>query len=112
MLKVSLHNISIQSKRGLYKEEQELYNRFEVDVDVYMAATDSQELAFVDYTVIRAAVSTTFERPHKLLEHFIRDIYHDLKERYPESEKIRITIRKLNPPMEGETGYAQVVYEG
>lgn len=112
MLTVSLHNIVIEKKAGLYAEEEVVYNKFEVDIDVHIASSSVKELAFVDYTVIRKTVGLAFDRPHKMLEHFIRDIYAELKQRFPESEKIKIVIRKLNPPMEGEVGYAQVSYEG
>jgi hypothetical protein len=29
----------------------------------------------------------------------------------PASEKIRVAIRKMNPPLPGEVRYAQIVYE-
>ena len=112
MLTVSLHGISIQAARGMYAQEHILYNHFEVDVDVHMPAANTNEMPFVDYTIIRTAVATAFDNGHDILEHFIRDIHAYLKERFPQSEKIRIAIRKLHPPMPGQVGYAQVVYEG
>lgn len=112
MLTVSLHGISIQSKAGVYAEEQEIYNRFEVDVDVYIPATDTKGLPFVDYTILRSTVAEAFDRKHDLLEHFIKDIHHLLAEQFREAEKIKVTVRKLNPPMTGQVAYAQVTYEG
>lgn len=112
MLTVSLHGISIQAKRGLYAEEQKLYNSFEVDVDIHVPANSTQELAYIDYTIIRATVAKAFNRPHKLLENFIGDIHTMLKEQFNEAERIKVVIRKLQPPMEGEVKYAQVSYEG
>lgn len=96
----------------MYQEEHTLHNHFEVDVDVQVPATDTEQLAFIDYTIIRDAVAAAFEQPYEMLEQFIHDIYTSLKEKLPESEKIKITIRKKNPPMPGQVDHAQVAYEG
>lgn len=96
----------------MYAEEQKINNNFDVDVDIIMPAADTREMPFVDYTIIRSTVAKVFTEPHNLLEHFIRDIHGGLKELFPESEKIRVCIRKLHPPMPGQVAYAQVVYEG
>lgn len=112
MFSVSLHGISITASRGVYAEEHVLDNRFEVDVDVQVPITDMSQVVFVDYTIIRKVVAEAFDTKHDLLEDFIRDIHKSLKEHFPESEKVKIVIRKLNPPMPGQVAYAQVAFEG
>jgi dihydroneopterin aldolase len=112
MLTVSLHGMQISAARGLYKEEHAIQNHFEVDVDVFVNAADPREFPFIDYTIIRETVRLAFEQPHELLEQFIRDINTELKTKFREAEKVRIVIRKLNPPMGGQTAYSQVAYEG
>lgn len=112
MLTVSLHGIAIAASRGLYAEEHKLANRFEADVDVFMPAGDVQSLPFVDYTIMRRAVDEAFAEPYQTLEQFIAHIHKKLSSDFPGAEKIRIAVRKLNPPMGGETAYSQVVYEG
>lgn len=112
MLTTSLHGIAISAARGLYPEEQKLDNRFEVDVDIFVNATESDSLPFVDYTIIRSAVDDAFGQPYGKLEEFIVHIYRQLKNGFPAAQKIRVAIRKLRPPMQGETAYAQVVFEG
>ena len=112
MLTVSLHGIQITAARGLYKEEHAIPNQFVVDVDVFVNAADPREFPFIDYTIIRETVRLAFEQPHELLEHFIRDINTQLKTKFKEAEKVRIVVRKMNPPMGGETSYSQVAYEG
>lgn len=96
----------------MYAEEHKISNDFEVDVDVAVAAGNLDEVPFVDYTIIRTVVAQAFEQPYELLEHFIRDIHTQLKQRFPEAQKVKIAVRKLHPPMPGQVGYAQVVYEG
>lgn len=112
MLTVSLHNIVIESPRGLYKEEHQLPNKFEVDVDIATPVTDPSTMPFIDYTIIRATVVKAFEEPHDLLENFIQEMHTRLKETFPMADSVSICIRKLHPPMPGEVGYAQVCYEG
>lgn len=111
MLTVSLHNISISAKRGLYAEEHKITNDFEVDVDVYVPAHSTDSLPFVDYTILREIVAQAFDEPYELLEHFIRDIHTSLKLKFPEAEKVKVVIRKMHPPMPGRVGYSQVAFE-
>lgn len=112
MLTISLHDIKISATRGAYQQEQILENKFEVDVDIFVPVMNIEHPPFVDYTLIRQVVSNVFDTAHTYLEDIIEDIYKQLKARFSEAEKFKIVIRKLNPPMEGEVGYAQVAYEG
>lgn len=112
MLTVSLHGIRIAATRGVFEEENKLDNTFEVDVDILVPALNTDEFPFVDYTLIRKNVQDVFEQPHKLLEHFIKDIHAALKTQFMEADKIKVVVRKLRPPMPGEVDYAQVSYEG
>ena len=109
MLTVSLHGIKIHAPHGLYPEEHILGNRFEVDVDVWLPG--AQPWHFADYTLIRKTVADVFGQPGQLLETFVANIHAALKEQIPASEKIRVTVRKMNPPMHGEVDYSQVLYE-
>jgi dihydroneopterin aldolase len=111
MLTVSLHGIAISASRGLYAEEHKIHNNFEVDVDIIIPAGNVNEIPFVDYTILRKVVAQAFEQPYELLEHFIRDIHNQLKQCFPESERVKITVRKMHPPMPGRVAYAQVVFE-
>lgn len=96
----------------MYAQEQKIENRFEIDVDIMVPAIDTNEIPFVDYSIIRKVVAEMFEKPYDIIEHYIRDIHAGLKQQFPGSEKIKIGIRKMNPPMPGQVGYAQIVFEG
>lgn len=109
MLTVSLHGIKIHAPIGLYPEEHILGNAFEIDVDIYLP--DAQPWPFADYTVIQKTVADIFNQPGQLLETFTYNIHNALKEAFPISEKIRVAVRKLHPPMAGEVAFAQVCYE-
>lgn len=111
MLTVSLHGIRIDAYHGLYAEEQVLGNRFEVDVDVHMPTVGEEELPFVDYTLIRSVVAEVFLEKGQLLEKFVLQIHQSLRRHIAGAEKIKVAVRKLAPPMEGDIRYAQVCYE-
>lgn len=111
MLTVSLHDIRIFAARGMYVEEHQMHNEFLVDVDVQVQAEDVNVLPFIDYSIIKKIVTEAFEHKHDLLEHFIRDIYHELKRQFTNAEHVKIRIKKLNPPMQGEVGCSIVCFE-
>ncbi len=112
MLTVSLHCIRISAPHGLYPQEHLIGNSFEIDVDVCMPVTAGAPLPFVDYVMLRDTVAQIFEQEGQLLETFVQQIHTALKTNIPNSDKIKVVVRKLNPPMAGFVQYAQVCYEG
>ncbi len=108
MLTVSLHGIKIHAPHGLYPEEHILGNAFEIDVDLWLP--DAQPWPFADYVLIQKVVADIFNQPGQLLETFTYNIHTALKETFPVAEKIKVCVRKLNPPMPGEVKFAQVCY--
>ena len=111
MLTVSLHGIKLRAPIGLYPEERILGNDFETDVDIWLSVQPAQPWPFVDYTIIQAMVTQIFQQPAHLLETVVQSIHTTLRQQIPDAEKIRVAVRKLNPPMPGEVAYAQVCYE-
>ena len=109
MLTVSLHKIKLIAPHGLYPQEHILGNSFEVDVDIWLQ--DAQPWPFADYTVIQQTVAGIFNEQGHLLETFVYNIHTSIKSAFPEAEKVRVAVRKLNPPMPGEVAYAQVCFE-
>jgi dihydroneopterin aldolase len=109
MLTVSLHKIKIHAPIGLYAEEKVTGNTFEIDVDLFLP--DKQPWPFADYSLIHGIVAGIFQPPGELIETFVQHIYDALAKEFTIAEKIKVTIRKLNPPMSGEVGYSQVSYE-
>lgn len=110
-LVVSLHRIRVHALIGMYEEEKILGNDFEVDVDVTLAVPAGSSLPFADYTRIHALVHEEMGRRAALLEEVIPLLHTALGEAFSGAQRIRIAIRKLHPPMSGEVGYAQVVFE-
>ena len=111
MLTVSLHNIRIHGKHGLYPEEAVLGNWFEIDVDIKAETVDGVAWPFIDYAMISETVHTIFTKPSKLLENLVSAIHQSIKEKSPVGSVIRVAIRKMHPPIPGDIGYSQVCYE-
>jgi len=109
MLTVSLHGIKIHAPIGLYPQEHILGNVFEADVDVWLP--DTLPWPFADYVLIQQAVTDVFHQQKQLLEELALNIHTALKSTFPFAEKIRVAVRKLNPPMPGQVAFAQVCYE-
>ena len=109
MLTVSLHGIKIHALVGLYPEEQISGNDFVIDVDVWLP--ELKPWYYADYTIINSIVSEKFEQKEKLIETVVQKIHSALKDKFPIAEKIRVAIKKMNPPMPGNVAYAMVTYE-
>lgn len=92
---------------GLYPEEQLLPNRFEADVDLTASAGEP----ILDYTLVYETAKTVFDGDFSTLEALCKALMQSLKTTFPPAERIRICIRKYNPPAGGEVGYAQVCLE-
>lgn len=109
MFTISLHQIKINAPIGLYPQEQILGNYFEVDIEVQVP--NYSDKAFVDYTLLNHIVQQEMNRKEKILEQIALNIYEETKKAFSFASKIKISIRKLNPPMNGEIAYAQIVFE-
>jgi dihydroneopterin aldolase len=112
MLTISLHGIKLHAPIGLYPQERILGNYFEVDVDIYMPVDNDKHWPFIDYSVVYDIVLNIFQQQEKLLETVVHKVHTALKLKAPGAEKIKVAVRKLHPPLNGDVHYAQVAYEG
>jgi dihydroneopterin aldolase len=109
MLTVSLHGILLHAPVGLYPEEKISGNDFEIDVDIWLPAT--QPWPFADYTFIRGIVADVFSKPGDLIETCVAETHQRLKAEFPVAGKIKVCVKKLRPPMPGQVAYSMVCYE-
>jgi 7,8-dihydroneopterin aldolase/epimerase/oxygenase len=109
MLTVSLHGIKLHAIVGLYPEERIIGNNFITDVDLFL--DDALPWFYADYTLIRETVAAVFAEEDELLETVVAKIHAALRITFPPAQKIRVSVKKLNPPMPTEVAYAMVSYE-
>jgi dihydroneopterin aldolase len=110
MLTISLHGIKITALIGMYPEEKVNPNTFETDVDVWVDGNEA-EWPFIDYAIIHDLVAAAFNQPTEMLETLVQHIHSAVKNQFPQASKVRVAVRKLNPPLSHEVKYSQVVYE-
>ena len=113
MITISLNGAEFFAYHGFYAEEQKIGNKFLVDVEVsFNPAGDIKEDKLgntVDYEQLYNIVAEQMAQTSKLIETVAQSIIDRAKDQYPYTEKIRICIKKLNPPLKGEVEYSSVV---
>jgi 7,8-dihydroneopterin aldolase/epimerase/oxygenase len=109
MLTVSLHGIKIHALIGMYPAEKVVGNNFEIDVDMWLP--DTQPWPFADYSLVHKIVNEKFAEPGELLEQYVYTIHKEICRIIPVVEKVRVEIRKMQPPLPGGVAFSRVVYE-
>ena len=91
---------------GCYREEQLIGNHFLVDItmDTNMEkASKSDELSdALNYAETYELVKEEMAIRSYLLEHVSKRILDKLFERFPQLERAKVCVTKLNPPVDGQ----------
>jgi dihydroneopterin aldolase len=112
MITVSLKDVSIVTFLGIYPEERKVPNHIICDLDVHFEVAAGGGIgATVDYTILHALLKQKLSAGGGLLEELIADIAGNVKERFPFIKGLRITVRKVHPPIEGFQGSVAVTLE-
>jgi dihydroneopterin aldolase len=100
---IGLEGMEFNAHHGVYEEERMKGGKYIVDVNVY---TDAQQAELYDqlegtvnYEKIYEVVQKQMEQPVKLIEHLARKILDELSKLVSKEDKIRVKIRKLEPPL-------------
>ncbi|WP_118973155.1 dihydroneopterin aldolase [Taibaiella koreensis] len=109
MLTVSLSGVRFQAPIGLYPQEAFLGNEIELFLSVsQQAAIDN--LPLIDYALLHAIAEAAVQEPAHLLETVLQRIVAGVTGAYPGS-RIKVAVRKRNPPMAGQIDYSEVQWE-
>lgn len=114
MMTVRLENCRFFAFHGVMPRERRCGNEFEVSVAVdYSVTLPADDLleGTVSYADIYEIVKEEMAVPRQLLETVARAISARIEAQYPVSNEIRVTIRKLTPPIPGITGSASVTFK-
>ena len=100
---IGLEGMEFYGYHGVYEEERKNGGKYIVDVFVYTDAQRAENYDDLDGTVnyekIYKAVYENMQQPVKLIEHLARKVLNDLRVFVAKDDKIRIKVRKLNPPL-------------
>ncbi|TVZ16154.1 dihydroneopterin aldolase [Maribacter sp. MAR_2009_72] len=106
MGKVQLENIKAYAHHGCLKEETNIGSDYLVNVSVttnLTKASISDQLSdTVDYVHINKIVKQEMAIPSKLLEHVAKRITDRIFLELPTVEKAKISVSKINPPINGD----------
>ena len=104
MKKVSIHDLSVYGYHGCLPEEAVIGTEYRIDIDVEFdftqAASDDALDKTVDYVVVAKLVNEEMAIRANLIENVCQRIHQRIKKTYPGSERVTVTLAKLNPPAE------------
>jgi len=114
MVTVELRNLLMHGHHGIHPEERLVMNTFEVNLDVQYEEKKT-EFNHIDetisYTDLYEIVRQKVQVPVFLLEKICQEIILRIKHQYPFVREVRISIYKLNAPIEnfhGKVGVSMV----
>lgn len=111
---VAIKNARFFAPIGYYEEEQILGNEFFVDTEVRFpfSKMDTEKLEnTLNYEELYQLLVKVMTPKRKLLESAAEEILNELIEKYPQTSKAIVSIRKTNPPFGGDTSMSEVSLE-
>ena len=106
MGKIKIKTIRLFSNHGCMEEEAQIGSHYAVDICVKTSlkkSSYSDNLKdTVDYVKIHQIVKNQMLIRSKLIEHVAKRIIDELFVEFKQIKKIKISVSKLNPPIEGD----------
>lgn len=113
MITIAIQGAEFFAYHGFYPEEQKLGNKFIVDVEVSFKPVnglkDDKIANTVDYEQVYNIISEQMKKTMKLIETVAQAIADQVKEQYTFVESIKVSIKKLNPPLKGKVHCSSIV---
>lgn len=113
MVEINLNDAEFFAYHGFYPEEQLIGSRFLVDISVSFKPRGNLNVDEIDNTVnyeqLYNIASDEMKNTRKLIETVGQSILEAIKQRFPFVEKIRVCIKKMDPPLKGKVGHSNVV---
>ena len=102
---ILLEDIKVFAYHGLFDVERKVGQWYLVNIsleyDFNLAITSDEINATLDYTKINEIVLQEMAISSKLVEHVIGRISAKIRKLYPDIQKGKLSIQKLNPPVKG-----------
>jgi len=112
---IKIHGIRSYSYHGCMPEEERIGGYYEIDVDLWcdfqLAARHDDLSATIDYVAVNKIVEQEMAKPSKLIETVAYRIVDQCKDDFSILQKVRVEIRKINPPINGDVNFVAVVVE-
>lgn len=113
MDRLTLKGLKFRGYHGFYDEERQNGNDFEVDLvfsaDFQKAASSDNLANTIDYQEAADTVQSVIEGPSvKLIETLTGRIGDQLFERFKKVQRLEVSVRKVNPPLDIQTEYSEI----
>ena len=112
---IEIEGMKFYAYHGHFAAEQVVGNYFEVNIrietDCSKAARSDKLEDALNYQSVYETIKEVMQVKSALLENVAKRILDELYLRFPEIEKTRLKISKLNPPMGGEIEKVSVTME-
>ena len=103
MITIELQNLVFYEHHGIYEEERKVMNSFEVNLSVTYIETNPifERIAdTISYVNLFKIVQEKMKEPVFLLEKICLGIILNIKHQYPPVSEIKISVYKLQAPIE------------
>jgi dihydroneopterin aldolase len=103
--KIALQGMRFFAYHGFYPEEQVLGCEFIVDLEteIEVYSGNSDELSHtINYERLFTITKSEMEVPRKLIETVAHAILEKVRHQFLAAKCIRVSIRKMNPPLPGQ----------
>lgn len=107
MVTIELHNLRLQAYHGVYDGEKKTGSPYEMNVKViYEEGTEEFDNLknTINYVEVFEIVKKWMSIPTPLLEKVAESIIRNIKQQFPFTREIIISIYKLEPPIENFQG--------
>lgn len=113
---IRLDGIYLRAYHGCYDLEQQVGNRFRVDMVIRtplgnLPQTDDVRQA-VNYLTVYEIVERTMQRTQRTIEAAASNIIEAVKEAFPQIVEVECTVAKLAPPLGGKIDKVSVTLIG
>lgn len=110
---ITIKSLTYHAYHGYYDEERDEGNRFEVDLhfslDIQKAGYSDELQRTIDYQEAEGIVRDVMEGGSvKLIETLAQRIGNELFDTFAQAQKLEVAVRKMHPPIETESEYAEV----
>ena len=113
---IRLDGIYVRAFHGCYDLEQQVGNRFRVDIVIRtplgnLPATDDVTQA-VNYLTVYEIVERTMQRTQRTIEAAASNIIEAIRAEFPQIEEVECTVSKIAPPLGGKIDKVSVTLVG
>jgi 7,8-dihydroneopterin aldolase/epimerase/oxygenase len=110
---IELNSIRFFAEHGMYEQEKRVGNEFEVDVSIACKSPKKIVTSIeqtVDYAEVYRILQEEFAKRQFFLETVAMKVADKLQHQFPVIETVKISIRKLNPPITNFSGTIGITY--